>query len=276
MFIRSLVVKKPRAKIWRGSGIASEVVKSSDFSLPAFRKLAEYKSKGKEEKRRRLTQESFIGFAMSFLEVGRPGLLRWILQQKEIFPGASWSSKCSFEGVTLEQLIAHDVLLMVCTDPANCLTPEMKIIGNPLKGNPSILLGLVKKLRAIEVSNHKALLLAIVNGKPLLGASYMEEFPYNLEDIASTSWFSIVLVAAEVVSSVSSGLPFAFLEYHSRNPPPFHDEIVQNVLKCVSPISFSRSGPSGGAEIFRWFFWCIGPKLPNISRGFADLGIPQE
>ncbi|KAI4374779.1 hypothetical protein MLD38_012731 [Melastoma candidum] len=262
----------------RGSGLASEVAKSFDFRLPAFRKLAECKSKGKDEKRRRLTQESFIGFAMSFLEVGRPGLLRWILQQKEMYSGvlrgigeedeetvvyvlSTLQKKvlCEdslvppglrsvlFGSVMLEQLIgisgrenggpaagiAHDVLLMVCTDPANGLMPDMKRSGNPLKGNPSRLLGLMKKLRATEVGNHKALLLAIVNGRPSLGASYMEEFPYNIEDISSPSWFSIVLLAAEVVSSVSSGLPFAFLEYHSWNPPAFHDENVQNVLKCL-------------------------------------------
>lgn len=58
--------------------------------------------------------------------------------------------------------------------------------------------------------------------------------------------FSIVLLAAEVVSSVGSGLPFGFLEAHSRNPPHFRDANVQSVIKCVCPSSFSRSGMNRG------------------------------
>lgn len=71
----------------RGSGLASEVAKSFDFKLPIFSKLAEYKQKQSEKKRKHSTRKSFIWFAMSFLEVGKPGLLRWVLQQKEMYSG---------------------------------------------------------------------------------------------------------------------------------------------------------------------------------------------
>ncbi|KAM7519592.1 hypothetical protein LguiB_018554 [Lonicera macranthoides] len=71
----------------RGSGLASDVAKSFDFKLPVFPKLAEYKKRKIETKSRHSTRRSFIGFAMSFLEVGKPGLLRWVIQQKEMFSG---------------------------------------------------------------------------------------------------------------------------------------------------------------------------------------------
>lgn len=59
----------------RGSGLATEVAKNFDFKLPVFSKLSEYKQKGGDKKRKHLTRKSFIRFAMSFLEVGKPGLL---------------------------------------------------------------------------------------------------------------------------------------------------------------------------------------------------------
>eukprot|EP00261_Vitis_vinifera_P031648 XP_019072891.1 PREDICTED: uncharacterized protein LOC100264016 isoform X4 [Vitis vinifera] len=71
----------------RSSSLASEVAKSFNFKFPVFPKLAEYKLKQVEKKRKHSTRKSFIGFAMSFLEVGKPGLLRWILQQKEMYSG---------------------------------------------------------------------------------------------------------------------------------------------------------------------------------------------
>ncbi|CAK7338479.1 unnamed protein product [Dovyalis caffra] len=71
----------------RGSGLASEVAKSFDFKLQGFLKLAEYKKRQKNDKRKKSTRKAFVGFAMSFLEVGKPGLLRWVLQQREMYSG---------------------------------------------------------------------------------------------------------------------------------------------------------------------------------------------
>ncbi|PON51517.1 Nucleolar pre-ribosomal-associated protein [Parasponia andersonii] len=72
----------------RGSGLASDVAKNFDFKLKGFSKLAEFKKKKQNEKRvKRSSRKAFVGFAMSFLEVGKPGLLRWVLQQKEMYSG---------------------------------------------------------------------------------------------------------------------------------------------------------------------------------------------
>ncbi|GMH25511.1 hypothetical protein Nepgr_027354 [Nepenthes gracilis] len=73
----------------RGSGLAAEVAKNFNFKLPIFLKLAEYKRRQVEGMRRRKhsTRGAFIEFAMSFLEVGKPGSLRWVLRQKEMFSG---------------------------------------------------------------------------------------------------------------------------------------------------------------------------------------------
>ncbi|TKY46883.1 Nucleolar pre-ribosomal-associated protein 1 [Spatholobus suberectus] len=67
----------------RGGSLASEVAKSFDFKLAEFVRIA-------SEYRRRnagLLRKSFVGFAMSFLEVGKPWLLRSVLQQREMYSG---------------------------------------------------------------------------------------------------------------------------------------------------------------------------------------------
>ena len=72
----------------RGSGLASDVAKNFDFKLKGFSKLAGFRKRQSNEKRvKRSSRKSFVGFAMSFLEVGKPGLLRWVLQQKEMYSG---------------------------------------------------------------------------------------------------------------------------------------------------------------------------------------------
>ncbi|KAK2639656.1 hypothetical protein Ddye_027451 [Dipteronia dyeriana] len=270
----------------RGSGLASEVAKSFDFKLQTFSKLVEYKQRGSDKKKKHLTRKSFVRFAMSFLEVGKPGLLRWVLQQKEMYFGVLRGlgndedetviyvlstlqnrvlteeslvppglRSVLFGSVTLEQLVsisgrenggtaaelAHHVLVMVCTDPCNGLMPNLKRQPNPLRGNPNRLLGLMKKLKTTEISYHRDLLLAILRGRPSLGAAYLDEFPYNLEDYASSTWFANVSLAANLVSSVGSGLSFDFLDMHFHDPPSFDNADVQSILNCICPRPFSRS-----------------------------------
>lgn len=222
------------AIVRRGSGLASDVAKSFDFKMPSFLKLAEYEKRrrsGEMVKRKISTRRSFVRFAMSFLEIGDPRLLRWVLQQKEMFSGVLRGlgsdeeetivyvlsvlrdkvlvpeslvpvglRSVLFGNVTLEQLInisgrddggdsaevAKQVLFAVCTDPSNGLMPDSKALPFPLKGNPTRLLGVMKKLKATEVEFHRDLLLAIVRGRPSFGSAYLDEFPYNLDD--HTSW----------------------------------------------------------------------------------------
>ncbi|KAL4343375.1 hypothetical protein S245_036316 [Arachis hypogaea] len=77
----------------RGHSLASEVAKNFDFKHPEFKRIAEPKRRNNDERSAKiggrwlLLRKSFVGFAMSFLEVGKPGLLRWILQQREMYYG---------------------------------------------------------------------------------------------------------------------------------------------------------------------------------------------
>uniref|UniRef100_A0A5B6YI04 Nucleolar pre-ribosomal-associated protein 1 N-terminal domain-containing protein n=1 Tax=Davidia involucrata TaxID=16924 RepID=A0A5B6YI04_DAVIN len=269
----------------RASGLASEVAKSFDFKLPIFPNLAEYKRKQFEMKRKHSTRRSFIGFAMSFLEVGKPGLLRWVLQQKEMYSGILRGlgndddetvvyvlstlrdrvltpeslvppglRSVLFGSVTLDQLInisgrengglaaetAHSVLVMVCTDPSNGLMPDLKRHPNPLRGNLKRLLDLMKKLKATDIDYHRDLLLAIVKERPSFGSAYMDEFPYNLEDHASPTWFAAVYLASNLVSSVGTGLSFGFLDSQPQNPLSFSNLDVQSIIKCIGPRPFTR------------------------------------
>lgn len=207
----------------RGQSLAYEVSKSFDFKLAGFTALAN-RSEG-------LLRKSFVGFAMSFLEVGKPGLLRWILQQREMYSGVLCRLKYDddetvvfvlstlrdrvlveeslvqpglrsvlFGSETLRQLvcvceregdaakIAFEVLVLVCTDSSNGLMPDLKRRPNPLKGNHKRILDLLNKLRPTEVQYHRDLLLAVVNAKPSFGVSYLNKFPYNIEDYKALSW----------------------------------------------------------------------------------------
>jgi len=71
----------------RGSLLAAEVAKSFDFKLPILPKLSEYRRKPAERRKKHSTRGAFVEFAMSFLEAGKPGLLRWVIQQREVFSG---------------------------------------------------------------------------------------------------------------------------------------------------------------------------------------------
>ncbi|XP_027162829.1 uncharacterized protein LOC113763268 [Coffea eugenioides] len=269
----------------RGPGLAWEVAKGFDFKTGNFSKLAEWKARGNEGMRRYLTRKEFVGFAMSFLEVGNPRLLRGILQQKDMYSGVLRGlgnddeeivvyvlltlrnrvlvpeslvppglRSVLFGSATLEQLIsisgrqdgglaaevAHSVLVMVCTDPSNGLMPDLERQPNPLKGNVKRLVDLMKKLKPTEVEYHKDLLLAIVKGRPAFGSAYLENFPHNLEDLASPNWFSAISLAADVMSSVGDGFTCAYVNSQSQEPPSIDNLIVQDIMKCIGPRPFTR------------------------------------
>ncbi|KAG1370124.1 putative Nucleolar pre-ribosomal-associated protein 1 [Cocos nucifera] len=226
-------------------------------------------------------RRAFVGFAISFLEVGNPRLLRWIIQQREMYSGVlrglgSDDTKTVvyvlstlrdkvlsehslippglrsvlFGSVTLEQLsyisgksmagpgadIAHEVLVLVCTDPSNGLMP-----GLNLKGNEKRLLELMKKLKATEVGHHRELLLAIVNKRPYLCSAYMDDFPYNLEPRPSSLWFAAISLAADMISSINANTAVMCLASHSNDLPTVNDYELQNVLKCIIPRACTRS-----------------------------------
>jgi nucleolar pre-ribosomal-associated protein 1 len=82
------------ATVRRGVGLAAEIAERFDFKMATLPQLAGTLKKkmgvrdgGNHRKVAEFgsTRRSFIGFAMSFLEVGNPRLLRWVLQQKEVY-----------------------------------------------------------------------------------------------------------------------------------------------------------------------------------------------
>ncbi|KAI9108514.1 hypothetical protein K1719_020398 [Acacia pycnantha] len=78
-------------------------------------------------------------------------------------------------------------------------------------------MGLMKKLHATKIQYHRDLSLAIVNGRPSFGLSYLEEFLYNLEDCMSPSWFAAVSLAASLVSLIGNGLSRKFINSESND-----------------------------------------------------------
>ncbi|CAN6468946.1 unnamed protein product [Victoria cruziana] len=146
-------------------------------------------------------------------------------------------------------LAAYRTLMIVCTDPSHGLMPESSdnltkpgrlADRSTLKGNPGRLLRLMLKLRPLEVAYHKDLLLAIIGGRPSIAASYMESFPYNLEPRPSPHWFSSILLASDLVSSVNVGTCLFSSIPLQIEPPKLDCSGIQTVLKCILPSSLTR------------------------------------
>ncbi|KAL6494242.1 hypothetical protein OROGR_031042 [Orobanche gracilis] len=264
----------------RNSHLAWELANVFDFKLASFPQLAGVRLRAKKfaegKRKSHSTRKAFVSFAMSFLEIGNPRLLRGVLQKKEMYSGVFRGlgnddeetiiyvlsvlrdrvlvpeslvppglRSVLFGSVTLEHLakisgrddfgdaaeLAHNVLIMVCTDAVNGLMPDMDRHPSPLRGNLKRLLDLMKKLKATDVEYHMGLLLAIVKGRPSFGSAYLDEFPCSLEDLASNNWVAAISLAADVVSSVSDGLSFGFLD----KPPTYDSLHVQSILKCIAP-----------------------------------------
>ncbi|KAM0850791.1 hypothetical protein ACQ4PT_052838 [Festuca glaucescens] len=275
------------AIVRRGGGLASEVAESFDFKMAILTQLAGIQKKrggrdGRIQKKGAnfgSTRQSLVGFAMSFLEVGNPRLLRWVLQQRELYSGVLRGigeddaetvvyvlstlrdnvlveesllppglRSVLFGSATLENLslISGNLDAGEAAELAHhvlvmvCTDPKNGLMpSSHLRGNEKRLLDLMKKLKATEVIHHKNLLLAIVSKRLSLCSAYMNEFPYNIEPRSSPSWFAAISLAADVISSAKSDSIFHSLLSHDL--VSVDDEQVQVLLKCIVPHVCSRS-----------------------------------
>ncbi|KAJ0962897.1 hypothetical protein J5N97_028019 [Dioscorea zingiberensis] len=270
--------------IKRGMSLASEVAKVFNFKLPVFTKLsgAQRKSSNKggrekDHRGRRSTRNAFVLFAMSFLEVGNPRLLRWVLQQREMYSGVlqvlgsddaetvvyilstlrdkvlipkslvpPGLRSVLFGSVSLEQLsyVSGNLEAGVAADIAHevlvkvCTDPVNGLMPSSTgKGNEKRLFELMKKLKATEAQYHKDLLLAIVKCRPSLCSAYLDDFPYHLEPRPSSLWFAAISLAADIISSVNTDTLIASIESH---PHGVKLDELQNILKCITPRAFTR------------------------------------
>uniref|UniRef100_A0A7I4D817 URB1 N-terminal domain-containing protein n=1 Tax=Physcomitrium patens TaxID=3218 RepID=A0A7I4D817_PHYPA len=78
--------------VLRGKLLAVDVATNFDFTLEALKKLAQHPFKASANTKtqgllHQSTRYYFIEFALSFLVVGDPGLLRWILQKRPLYAG---------------------------------------------------------------------------------------------------------------------------------------------------------------------------------------------
>uniref|UniRef100_A0ACD5ZGX9 Uncharacterized protein n=1 Tax=Avena sativa TaxID=4498 RepID=A0ACD5ZGX9_AVESA len=280
------------AIVRRGGGLASEVAESFDFKMAIVTQLAGIQKKrggrdGRNQKKGAnfgSTRRSLVGFAMSFLEVGNPRLLRWVLQQRELYSGVLRGigeddtetvvyvlstlrdnvlveeslvppglRSVLFGSATLEQLsnISGNLDAGEAAELANqvlvmvCTDPKNGLMpSSDLRGNEKRLLDLMKKLRATEVIHHKNLLLAIVSKRLSLCSAYLNEFPYNIEPWSSPSWFAAITLAADIISSAKSDSMFHSLLSHDL--VSVDDEQVQVLLKCIAPHVCSRAVTNRG------------------------------
>ncbi|XP_008458089.1 uncharacterized protein LOC103497624 isoform X3 [Cucumis melo] len=77
-------------------------------------------------------------------------------------------------------------------------------------------------------------------GQPAFCSTYLEEFPYNLDDFLSPNWFSVVSLIVKLVSSVSSGLSTESIVSQSDDTT-LSDSTLKSILRCLSSRPFNRS-----------------------------------
>ncbi|KAJ7960757.1 Nucleolar pre-ribosomal-associated protein 1 [Quillaja saponaria] len=59
--------------------------------------------------------------------------------------------------------------------------------------------------------------------------------------MADPPWFASIYLAANLISSVGTGLSFGFLNSHSYDQPSFDSADTQSIMKCLFPRQFSWS-----------------------------------
>ncbi|KAL3696543.1 hypothetical protein R1sor_010619 [Riccia sorocarpa] len=121
------------AIVGRGRVLAIEIATTFDFTLEALRKLARPPREQKAEYRKdtilkRPTRFAFVDFAVSFLEVGDPGLLRWILQKRPLYAGVLHNLSKDDENTMVKVLVLFQEVVMA---------PEMMVP----RGLQSVLFG---------------------------------------------------------------------------------------------------------------------------------------
>ncbi|KAJ3693612.1 hypothetical protein LUZ60_009092 [Juncus effusus] len=267
----------------RGIGLASELAKNFNFKLPIISKLSGItKNSHRDSKKspKRSTRLAFINFSMSFIESSNPRLLRFIIQQKELFSGVLRAISTDdsstiihiltlfrdkilneqylippglrsvlFGSATLEQLtfISGNSEAGACADVAHqvlltvCTDPRNGLMpGSGLKGNEKRLLDLMRKVRASENGKHRKLVLEICGRNVGICGKYLDEFPYHLEPRNSPSWFSAISLLADIISSLDQNALISSLSSLSLSSPSSQDEKLNLILKCITPQVCSR------------------------------------
>ncbi|EFH63381.1 hypothetical protein ARALYDRAFT_894482 [Arabidopsis lyrata subsp. lyrata] len=249
----------------RGPGMASQMARTFDFQ--GFEKQAVYKK----------PRRAFVEFAISFLEVGKPSLVKSILKQKQLYSQllqglgeddddtlasvlSTFKDKILVEESSLSPGLMSALfgpntlkqLVIISEREYGGIVNELaydvlvKVCTDPSnglmpdaerKGNIKRLLALMKSLKATEIGYPRDLLIAIIRGRPSLASAFLDEFPYNVEDFTSPYWFSSISLAADLVSSVRISSSFDFL---NPDQPPSGGSEVHTIMKCICPRPFSR------------------------------------
>ncbi|PWA96465.1 hypothetical protein CTI12_AA038640 [Artemisia annua] len=268
----------------RGSGLAADVAKSFNFKMPGFLKLAEYDKRRRKDvvvKRKGVsTRRAFIRFAMSFLEVGDTRLLRWVLQQKEMFSGVLRGLgsdedetvgyvlgtlrdkvlvKESLVGVGLRSVLFGSVTLEQLVevsgrgDGGDGVEVAKKVLFMVCTDSAN---GLMPDTKASLKGNVTRLLGVMKKLKAteiefhrdlLLGIVYGRPTfgSAYLDDFPynlddPATWFAAVSLAANLISSVNAGLSYEFLDSQAHEPTSLNSPEVQSIIKCIGPRTFNR------------------------------------
>ncbi|KAL1553203.1 diphosphoinositol-polyphosphate diphosphatase [Salvia divinorum] len=269
--------------VLRNSHLAWEVAKVFDFKLAVFPKLAEVRLRVKklDEGRRKIhsTRKAFVRFAMSFLEVGHPRLLRGILQQKEMYSGVLRGlgnddedtlvyvlsvlrdrvlvpesivppglRSVLFGNVTLEQLISVSGRgeFVYAAELAHnvlkmvCIDPENGLMPD-LNRHPNPLRGNSRRLLSLM---KKLKATEVVYHKELLLA-IVRGRPLLGSLYLDEFPYSIEDVASDnwfpAISLAADVVSSVSVGYGFVDTHAPDSEDVQNIIKCIRPRPFSRS-----------------------------------
>ncbi|KAH1197429.1 Nucleolar pre-ribosomal-associated protein 1 [Glycine max] len=263
----------------RGASLASEVAKSFDFKLAEFGRIASEHRRRKPEARVGLLRKSFVGFAMSFLEVGKPWLLRWVLQQKQMYSGVlrglgndddetvvfvltvlrdrvlveeslvqPWLRSVLFGSATLEQLAE------VCGREGGGDAAEVafgvlvRVCTDPSNGlMPDSRMGLTGNTKRVLDLMKKLRVTEVQYHKDLLLAIVEAKASFGLSYLKEFPYnidnfkISALSVAAQLVSLVGNGISKESVNFQSNGPRLFDNMDLHSIVKCLFPRPFSRS-----------------------------------
>ncbi|RDY02938.1 Nucleolar pre-ribosomal-associated protein 1, partial [Mucuna pruriens] len=255
----------------RGGSLASEVAKSFDFKLAEFSKLASAHRRRMPEAKVGLLRKSFVGFAMSFLEVGKPWLLRWVLQQREMYSGVLRGlGNDDDETVVFVLSVLRDRILIV----ESLVPPGLRsvLFGSATLGQLvevcgreggdvaevafGVLVrvctdpcnGLMPDLKMRLRGNTKRVLdlmkklraTEVEYHRDLLLAIVNAKASFGLSYLKEFP-ISAISVAAQLVSLVRNGLSKEFVNFRSNGLCLFDNMDLHSVVKCLFPRPFSRS-----------------------------------
>jgi nucleolar pre-ribosomal-associated protein 1 len=154
---------------------------------------------------------------------------------------------------------AHEVLCMLCTDPAHglvaaapggaglVLVDQLHAAGQQQPGRKVV--KLLQRLEPSEVVHHCQLLQQVAQQQPQLAAELLHQLPYSLEPAPSAKWLVHMAVAGQLLRSAAAATSaVAALAGAGGEAPGAASPVVRNMLRRCLPGALAKGSLSRGVQ----------------------------